>query len=257
MRHAVGEYSEDEWQRISDESSEPLEPAPRRAARRSGDEIARLAEVQGLIGGAPKRASRAAAGASAAAAGRGRHPSRSRRARADRAGASRHPWPRGRPARQAAAARSPRSLTAPPPVDELAFLKSVAPEEERKPAPRPAALAGGEQPRSVGQRGRSEGAGEPRARRRRPGKPAAGRSGQDAQVRGVRHAQPADGVVLRALRGGARRHLSSLRRSHAQRVTRWRVVSRLSCCTAETKRAPHRGALVVRTACGALLLAAP
>src|SRR5258705_1083152 len=54
VRHAVGEYSEDEWQRINDQSSELLGRL-RGELRAVGDEIARLAEVQGLIGGAPKR----------------------------------------------------------------------------------------------------------------------------------------------------------------------------------------------------------
>ncbi len=54
MRHAVGEYSEDEWQRINDQSGELLGRL-RGELRGVGDEIARLAEVQGLIGGAPKR----------------------------------------------------------------------------------------------------------------------------------------------------------------------------------------------------------
>ena len=55
VRYAVGEYGEDEWRRISDEGSDKLSRL-RGELRSVGDEIARLAEVQGLIGGAPKPA---------------------------------------------------------------------------------------------------------------------------------------------------------------------------------------------------------
>src|SRR5436309_12720040 len=54
VRHAVGEYADDEWRRISDESGERLGRI-RGELHGVGGEIARLAEVQGLIGGAPKR----------------------------------------------------------------------------------------------------------------------------------------------------------------------------------------------------------
>ncbi len=54
VRHAVGEYSEDEWRKLSDESNERL-TGLRSELRLVGEEIARLAEVQNLIGGAPKR----------------------------------------------------------------------------------------------------------------------------------------------------------------------------------------------------------
>ena len=59
VRHAVGEYGEEEWQRISRESNEGLSRL-RGELRSVGDEIARLAEVQSLIGGAPKTAEPAA-----------------------------------------------------------------------------------------------------------------------------------------------------------------------------------------------------
>jgi hypothetical protein len=54
VRHAVGEYSEDEWRRISEESNDRL-GGLRLELRSVAEEIARLAEVQGLIGGAPRR----------------------------------------------------------------------------------------------------------------------------------------------------------------------------------------------------------
>src|SRR6185295_13973331 len=125
VRHAVGEYSEDEWRQISDRGSEHLGRL-RGELRGVGDEIARLAEVQGLIGGAPKRVEAPPPAA-----------------------AMREPDPEPEPEPVAppppppppAAVARPAPRPAPPPEpahgpsgDELAFLKSVA-EEERKPVP--------------------------------------------------------------------------------------------------------------------------
>ena len=128
VRHAVGEYAEDEWRRISDESNERLSRL-RGELHSVGDEIARLAEVQGLIGGAPKRVEPPAPPPPAPVA----------------AAPEPEPEPEpepppppppvaARPAPKPAPAREPEVAHAPP-GDELAFLKSVAPDEERKPAP--------------------------------------------------------------------------------------------------------------------------
>ena len=174
VRHAVGEYSEDEWQRINDQSGELLGRL-RGELRAVGDEIARLAEVQGLIGGAPKRVEPPAPAPPppppvAVAPEPSRSPSdsrrRHRRLRPPRRRAAPHPGRRR---------GSPRSPMDRPPVDELAFLKSVAPEEERKPAPAPAQASGrrGSNPGPSGSAARSDGLGRPRARRPRPGKPGA------------------------------------------------------------------------------------
>ncbi|HEU5169291.1 MAG TPA: zinc finger Ran-binding domain-containing protein [Gemmatimonadales bacterium] len=48
IRHAVGEYSDDEWRRLSEETSKAL-GALQAELSRVGAEIARLVEVQGLI----------------------------------------------------------------------------------------------------------------------------------------------------------------------------------------------------------------
>ncbi len=53
MRHTVGEFADDEWQRISGESDRRF-GGLRDQLKTVGDEIARLAEVQALIA-APMR----------------------------------------------------------------------------------------------------------------------------------------------------------------------------------------------------------
>jgi len=132
VRHAVGEYNDDEWNRLAQESNDRLSRL-RGELSGVGHEIARLAEVQGLISGAPKRAEPPApppAPPPAAVA------------------PPREPEPEPEPvrlaeptpqpaARQAprAPAREPEITHGPPPPDELAFLKSVAPDEDKKPAP--------------------------------------------------------------------------------------------------------------------------
>jgi hypothetical protein len=50
VRHTVGEYSEDEWRRLSDQSRKGIEQL-RTQLREIGAEITRLAEVQALISG--------------------------------------------------------------------------------------------------------------------------------------------------------------------------------------------------------------
>src|SRR5262249_4276381 len=54
VRHAVGEYSEADWNRLAHESNDRLNRL-RGELSGVGHEIARLAEVQGLISGPPKR----------------------------------------------------------------------------------------------------------------------------------------------------------------------------------------------------------
>jgi outer membrane biosynthesis protein TonB len=137
VRHAVGEYSEDEWSRLSQESNDRLSRL-RGELSGVGHEIARLAEVQGLISGAPKRPDPPPAPAPPPAA----------------VAPPREPEPEPEPVhlveptpapapRQAprAPSREPEITHGPPPADELAFLKSVAPDEEKKPAPAPAPSA--------------------------------------------------------------------------------------------------------------------
>jgi hypothetical protein len=165
VRHAVGEYSEDEWQRINDQSGELLGRL-RGELRGVGDEIARLAEVQGLIGGAPKRAEPpppAPPPPPPVAVAPEPEPEPERFAPPPAAPvAAGRPVPRPTP-------REPEITHGPPPVDEMAFLKSVAPEEERKPAP--AQGRRGSNPGPSGARG-AEGAGTA-SQTAAPGKPAA------------------------------------------------------------------------------------
>ena len=56
VRHTVGEFSDDEWRRIADESERKL-GGLREQLKTVGGEIARLVEVQGLIAASPKPAS--------------------------------------------------------------------------------------------------------------------------------------------------------------------------------------------------------
>ncbi|MEO6057809.1 MAG: hypothetical protein ABIQ49_13320 [Gemmatimonadales bacterium] len=125
VRHVVGEYTDEEWQGISEKSGERL-GGLRTELRGVGEEIARLAEVQSLIGGSRPRAPEPPPVEPPA-----------------------EPEPEPEPVVQAppppAAKAAPKAPSAPPPRepeithgtphgDELEFLKSVAPEEERKPA---------------------------------------------------------------------------------------------------------------------------
>jgi hypothetical protein len=130
VRHAVGEYSEDEWNRISGESNDRLSRL-RNELGGVGDEIARLAEVQGLIGGAPRPAEPPAPS-----------PAPPPVAAAPEAEpvTPLAPPAAARPAPKAAPATELEITHGPPPADELAFLKSVG-EGERKPAPAAAPAA--------------------------------------------------------------------------------------------------------------------
>lgn len=130
VRHAVGEFGDDEWRRISEESDGRLNGL-REQLKTVGKEIARLAEVQSLIA-APVRGPDVAPTTPAPAADT----------------IERSPPPP--PPTEAAEAPSPQKPApkqpAPPrprehehtgaPVDELAFLKSVADEDAKPAAPR-------------------------------------------------------------------------------------------------------------------------
>jgi hypothetical protein len=169
VRHAVGEYSEEEWRRINEESGALLGRL-RGELRSVGDEIARLAEVQSLIGGAPKRAEAPPPAPPpppvAVAPEPEPEPVAPPPPPAPAPAAAARPAPKPAP-------REPEITHGPPPADELAFLKSVAPEEERKPAPAPAAAAArrGSNPGPSGARG-TEGAGTA-SQTAAPGKPGA------------------------------------------------------------------------------------
>lgn len=130
VRHTVGEFGDDEWRRISEESDSRLSGL-REQLTSVGKEIARLAEVQSLIA-APVRAPEP-------------EPAAPPMAPEDIIERSPLPPP---PEVLAEAAPPPKQAPKPQPprgreqdhaataVDELAFLKSVA-DEEAKPAPAP------------------------------------------------------------------------------------------------------------------------
>jgi hypothetical protein len=136
VRYAVGEYTEDEWQRYSQESHSRL-GGLREQLKGVGNEIARLAEVQALIAATPRRAEPA--------------PPPPPPPRAEVIEKSPPPPPPPPPApvvaepvievppsaQRAAAPRpapTPRQRE-PEPVDELAFLKSVS-DDDHKPSPK-------------------------------------------------------------------------------------------------------------------------
>jgi hypothetical protein len=119
VRHTVGEFSDDEWRRIADESERKL-GGLREQLKTVGDEIARLVEVQGLIASPAKAAAPPPAPPEEII--------------------ERSPPPPPPPlpaeplaeAPKAAPRPAPRREPEPATVDELAFLKSVA--DEPKPA---------------------------------------------------------------------------------------------------------------------------
>ncbi len=131
VRHTVGEFADDEWRRISEESDSRLNGL-REQLKTVGKEIARLAEVQALI----------------SAPARGPEPAAAAPAPAPEDAIERSPLPPPppptEPVAEAPPAHKPPSRQQPPrprehdhagaPVDELAFLKSVA-DEDAKPAP--------------------------------------------------------------------------------------------------------------------------
>ncbi len=156
VRHTVGEYAEDDWRRIADDSQNRLDRL-RSELRIVGDEIARLAEVQALITITPPRTVEVARPVETPAAPPPPEPVVERAPQPPPA-----PEPEPVPEPSAASVRpDPRSAPRPPrprepepapPSDELAFLKSVS-DEERQPAPaprRPSSPGGGSTAQSAG-----------------------------------------------------------------------------------------------------------
>ena len=142
VRHAVGEYTEEEWQQISGESESRLEGL-REQLRTVGNEIARLAEVQSLISGPSRTAEPAPAPPPRAEVivEKGPPPPPPPEPVVEPppvAAAPPRPAPKPAPAPPP---RQPEPAPAAAPVDELAFLKSVA-DEELKPATRRASNPG-------------------------------------------------------------------------------------------------------------------
>jgi hypothetical protein len=119
VRHSVGEYTEDEWRKISEDSRRQIEQF-RSKLRSIGAEITRLTEIQAVVS-APR------GGAATSAPQRPSRPEV-----VEQAPLVTHV---AEPVEQAAESSNryaPKpSAPEPVPVDELAFLKSVAPEEAR------------------------------------------------------------------------------------------------------------------------------
>jgi hypothetical protein len=120
VRHTVGEFGDDEWQRIAGDSERKL-GGLREQLKTVGEEIARLVEVQALIAASPKPAS----------------PPPPPEGIIERSPPPPPPPPPVEPvaeAPRAAPRATPQRAREPEPaaVDELAFLKSVA--DEPKPA---------------------------------------------------------------------------------------------------------------------------
>jgi outer membrane biosynthesis protein TonB len=179
VRHAVGEYSEDEWNRLAQESNDRLTRL-RGELSGVGHEIARLAEVQGLISGTPKRAEPPPAPPAPPPA-----PPPAAVVREPEPVHMAEPTPPPA-ARQAprAPAREPEITHGTPAADELAFLKSVAPDEDKKPAPAQAAAPS-----------------PAPSRRSNPGAGTAGRSGEAATTQAA-PAKPGAAGVAKTLKCG-------------------------------------------------------
>lgn len=145
VRYAVGEYTEDEWQRISQESESRLQGL-REQLRVVGEEIDRLAEVQSLIAGPakPAEAAPAAAPAPQAESVVERNPPPPPPPEPEPEEPPVAAAPPQRPAPKPAPTPAPRQPE-PAPVDELAFLKSVA-DDELKPVHRRPSNPGASQP---------------------------------------------------------------------------------------------------------------
>ncbi|MEO7987287.1 MAG: zinc finger Ran-binding domain-containing protein [Gemmatimonadales bacterium] len=144
VRHTVGEFTEEEWTRINDESQANLTRL-REGLGNVGSEISRLAEVQALITAEPKRAEPPAPPPPPASPPKAEIPEPEPELiiEPELEIERETPPPTPSPAPAARPTPSPRrEPAAAPPGDELAFLKSVS-EEERKPAARRPSNPGG------------------------------------------------------------------------------------------------------------------
>lgn len=122
VRHSVGEYTEEEWRRHSEQSKRGIEQL-RAKLRAIGSEITRLTEIQALIAGT--RAAAAPAPPPPAA------PRASRPEMVEQAPLVTHIADEPEPVQPPARPRQPEPAAAP--VDEMAFLKSVSDDEPARP----------------------------------------------------------------------------------------------------------------------------
>jgi hypothetical protein len=115
VRHSVGEYSEEEWRRHSEQSKRGIEQL-RTKLRAIGSEITRLTDIQALISGTR---------ATAAPAPPPPAPRASRPELVEQALLVTHVADEPEPVEPAPPSAKPRQPE-PAPVDEMAFLKSVS-----------------------------------------------------------------------------------------------------------------------------------
>jgi hypothetical protein len=138
VRHSVGEYTEDEWRRVSDQSRGEIEQL-RAQLRTVGAEISRLTQVQSLI--AAPRTSAAAPAPPPAPPRPAPKPEVIEQAPFVTHVADPMADPAAPPPRTAPQPPTPQPEPAAAEVDELTFLKSVSDEEPRA-APRRTAASG-------------------------------------------------------------------------------------------------------------------
>jgi len=138
VRHSVGEYTEDEWRRLSDQSRREIEQL-RAQLRSIGAEITRLTQVQSLV--AAPRTVAPASTPPAAAPRPAPKPEVIEQAPFVTHVADPMADPAAPPPRTAPQPPLPQSEPAAAEVDELTFLKSVSDEEPRA-APRRTAAGG-------------------------------------------------------------------------------------------------------------------
>ncbi len=120
VRHSVGEYSEDEWRRHSEQSKKGIEQL-RARLRAIGSEITRLTEIQALVAG-PRSTAAPTPPPPPPSAPRGSRPEV-----VEQALLVTHVTDEPEPVTPPAKPRQPEPAAAP--VDEMAFLKSVSDEE--------------------------------------------------------------------------------------------------------------------------------
>jgi hypothetical protein len=124
VRHSVGEYTEEEWRKLSEDSRRQIEQL-RSKLRGIGAEITRLTEIQAVVT-APRGASTAAP-----------TPRPARSELVDQAPLVTHTADIMEDPAQSTSRFAPKAPSPEPaPVDELAFLKSVASEEPARPVGR-------------------------------------------------------------------------------------------------------------------------
>ena len=199
IRHSVGEYTDDEWGAVGAEAEAALEEIGRRIGAEQG-EITRLSAVLHLVAKpaappAPAPSLRVPTPMPEPAAAEPEAPPARVGGTAVRAEDARCDASRGRDDAAAGQAGSTGGRAGIPQVGDggAEHAEGAAQEDGQRPdagdrhRPGPAGRGGGQRQRGCGTGGAPGFDGER----------------EDAQVRGVRDAQPADGVVLRAVRGGA------------------------------------------------------